>query len=125
MSTIQTRLYFIENDEYQHKMNEVYNDIQRMIDVKEYLTFNNINTPLVWIRYNPNSFKSNGRIINLKEEDKINNISKLIKNILESQDELKPMTIYYFYYDIKNNKLEVLNDPDYKEELKSIVYNFN
>jgi len=35
------------------------------------------------------------------------------------------MYIYYCYYDIKNNNLEVLNEADYKEELKSIVYNLN
>lgn len=118
-------LFYIENDEYQHKSNTVYHELQRMTDVKDYLIFNNIKTPLIWIRYNPNSFKINGRITSLKEEDKIIKVSNLIKNILENKDYLKPMSIYYCYYDIKNNKLEVLDDPDYNQELKEIVYNLN
>jgi hypothetical protein len=118
-------LFYIENDEYQHKSHDVSEEIQRMIDVKEYLDFNNIETPLVWIRYNPNSFKINGRNTYIDETIKLNKIIKLITDISLTEKPLEPMTIYYCYYDIKKDILEILNSESYPDKLKSIVYNIN
>jgi hypothetical protein len=76
--------------------------------------------PLIWIRINPDSFKIDDTKINMSKKEKIEKVVNLI-NYLSNIKDTAPLMIYYCFYNIINNKPEILKDEKYPEELKQVV----
>lgn len=93
-----------------------------MMEVKSAFLQDGNDIPLIFIRYNPDVFKIDGKLQKIKKKDRLKRYLDLIKELEEtSTEEMIPLTIYYLYYDMDGDKLEIFNDPDYSNDLKDNV----
>jgi uncharacterized Zn-finger protein len=112
-------LVFVEIDEEQHDGYGVSCDIKRMSDIRTSYTIEGCELPIIFIRYNPHTFKVNGNGVNIgrkyREQVLINYIKTIPKN-------LPPLTIQYMYYDVdSSNELLIWSDPEYPQSIKDLV----
>jgi len=115
-------IFLIENDENQHKSYELSCEIKRMNDCTYVLNNNENKLPIVWIRYNPDTFKINNECQKITKEQRIKKIIEFIEKCIENKDNIPGLSIYYFYYNLnKDKQLCIFDDPDYPEEIKSLV----
>ena len=110
-----------ENDEDQHKGYMISCDTRRMTEVRSVFTQDGNEMPLVFIRYNPDSFRIDGVLQKIKKKDRLKRYVELVRELENSEEEMMPLTIYYLYYDTTGDKLEIFYDPDYPQELKGNV----
>jgi len=57
----------------------------------------------------------------IKKKDRLKRYVELVKELENSEEDMMPLTIYYMYYDMIGEELEIFYDPDYPEELKGNV----
>lgn len=114
-----------ENDENQHSGYIISCDTRRMMEVKTALIQEGNDMPLIFIRYNPDSFRIDGELQKIKKKDRLNRYIELVKELEKKEEDMIPLTIYYLYYDVNGDNLEIFYDPEYPEDLKGnikIVY---
>jgi hypothetical protein len=92
-----------------------------MINTKSVLIQEGNNMPLVFIRYNPDSYCVGNQVQKTKKEDRIKRLVKLIKTISLEPRNCPPLSIYYLFYDMTNNEPTIFQDSDYVQEVKSLV----
>jgi len=109
-----------ENDEQQHEGYPIICDARRMIEVRSVFIQDGNEMPLVFLRFNPDAFRIDGQIQKIKKKDRLKRYVELVKE-LENSEEFMPLTIYYLYYDITDNKLNITYDTEYPTELKDNV----
>jgi hypothetical protein len=109
-----------ENDEQQHEGYPISCDARRMIEVKSAFIQEGNYMPLVFLRFNPDAFRIDGQIQKIKKKDRLKRYVELVKE-LENSEDLMPFTVYYLYYDITDNKLNITCDTEYPIELKDNV----
>lgn len=114
-------LFFIENDENQHKFNVLSCETKRMMDIKCALIQDGNDMPLVFIRFNPDKFTINDKRVYIPKKDRLKKCADLIKTISINKDTLMTLNIYYMYYNVTDNNLNILSDPDFPEEMKPCV----
>ena len=110
-----------ENDENQHEGYPISCDARRMTEVRSVFTQDGNEMPLVFIRYNPDAFRIDGELQKIKKKDRLKRYVELVKELENSYEEMMPLTIYYLYYNVNGDNLEIFYDPDYPEELKGNV----
>ncbi|CAN0054243.1 unnamed protein product, partial [Heterosigma akashiwo] len=90
-------IIFLEVDEDQHKYwnYTVSCDVSRMTKIYESITIGGNTLPVLFIRYNPDSFKHNGKNMKLKRDEKQSKLINTIQNVEFSQ----PLSIIYINYD--------------------------
>lgn len=109
---VNTHFVIIEIDENQHISKKC--EESRMVEI-----WNSLGLPVVFIRYNPDSFtdksgnKSNIRK-NIREDILIKWIKQSLNLKLQLIDGIQVVYLFYNGYDIANNKYERLNIPDFK-----------
>ena len=122
-----TRQQFIvclENDEGAHKDRPTSCEIKRMMDVSTACMLEGNSIPIVWIRFNCDTFCIDDTIQKVNMNDRYKHLQRLIQT-LESTTSFNPLTVYYMFYDYSiTHGLDILVDPDYDESLKKCVINY-
>jgi hypothetical protein len=114
-------MFFIENDEHQHDHYPVSCEIRRMINTKSVLIQEGNNMPLVFIRYNPDAYHVDNQVRKIKKEDRIKRLVQLIQTISQHPINCPPLSIYYLFYNMKNNEPIIFQDSEYIQDVKSLV----
>ncbi len=120
--TMHDILFFIENDEEQHKDNDVSYETQRMINIKLALSEYNVTLPIVWIRYNPHSYKVNNKAVRTPKDSRINKVVTYIQTCISNKETLPTISYCYCFYDTIDNKLCVQDDPEFINEIKETIH---
>jgi hypothetical protein len=110
-----------ENDEHQHKAEEISCETRRMIDIKNVFLQEGNDMPLVFIRFNPDGYRKNKILQNKTKEERLKRYIEIYNQIKADKENLKPVNIFYLFYDVKNDKLEILDDPEYPGDIKELV----
>jgi hypothetical protein len=76
-----------------------------------------IDTPLVFIRYNPHAFKVDGRT---KKTTAVERHQKLIELLerLKTQQPVQDVQVYYMFYNTTDKVPDALSDPEYYDSVK-------
>lgn len=110
---------FIEVDEFQHSAYGIVCDIKRMNEVYASLLVEGNTLPLVFIRYNPHSFKINGQTTKVTDKERHTSLLNTLNIVAEMEADLKPLSVIYLFYDCDvNNCPTILSDPEYDENIK-------
>ena len=88
-------ILFTECDEDSHCDRIVSCEISRMMKIQESLTMQNINKPVIWLRFNPDGFKRDGVTQRVLFKDRVKSVLDFMKNY-KPRDNFE---IHYFYYD--------------------------
>ncbi len=116
-------IFAIENDEHQHETYSLSCELRRMADVKSVFVQEGNTMPLVWIRYNPDTFYKGESKIKIDKKDRINKVVNLINKLSEVPENISPLTIYYCFYDTyKDGSLCIFDNIDFDSNLKSMTY---
>lgn len=122
MLTKDNCLIAIECDENQHKGYPVSCEIRRMNDI--YTSLLTGTPPLKgihWIRYNPDKFKIDDKESSYEGIKRLNKLKETIEKI-QNYPPKNNFTITYLFYDIFNNKPEIIIDKDFIDTFKEHVY---
>jgi uncharacterized Zn-finger protein len=109
---------FLEVDENQHKYNSytIACENRRMMEVFRTLVLEGNTLPIVFIRYNPNSFSRNDKRVKLIKEKR----EERLLHVLKNWDFLQDNGIFYMYYDTIDEEPSILEDPEYEESVKQL-----
>ena len=110
-------LFFIECDEDQHRQYDVICENDRMNKCINSLFIEGNRLPIVFIRFNPDTYRINNIIQKIKIQDRYN---QLYKFMIEFKPN-KPVSVKYLFYNEIDNKLEILKDPLYDKEFKKYL----
>lgn len=116
---IENNIIFIEIDENQHKYGNygIACDMKRMSKIIESLTIGGLTMPVLFIRYNPNTYFVDDIKCRVKQEDRQKTLIEYIKNYKSDPDKL--LQVQYMFYDIKDEKLVIHNSDEYNELFKN------
>jgi KRAB domain-containing zinc finger protein len=114
-------IVMLEVDEDQHRFGygSISCDLRRMAQIQESLTIEGNSIPIVFLRYNPNTFTVDDMIMKISKKDRERTLVQLLKNPFHLiWRKKKPIIIQYMFYDIKDGNAEILNDPEYNDVLR-------
>lgn len=109
-----TVVILLEVDEFQH--DEYACDVRRMGEVMSALTIEGNTLPIVFLRYNPDSFTVDGVRSTIKKKDREHRLVSFIKDVLSGAFPLdRPMSVQYMFYDTdtKDGVAEIWKNPDF------------
>ncbi len=115
---INNNIIFVEIDEYQHKYGYygIACDMKRMSKITESLILGGLALPILFIRYNPNSYSVDGKQCRVIQENRQKTLIEYIRNYKSDPDKL--LQIQYMFYDVNNDKLKLHDNEEYNEEFK-------
>lgn len=93
--------------------------MSRMAKITESLALGGNTLPVVFVRYNPDTFKVDGatkRVLKVERE------KQLVQFLRGMQTPLKPLSIQYMFYNCTDGVLDVVRDPDYNAEMKKCCF---
>lgn len=108
---------FLEVDEKQHQHYETRCELRRMSDVHRSLTLEGNTLPIAFIRYNPDAYRIDNRLIRTLKRQRE---QKLIDTINSWTFE-RPFGIHYMYYDTIEGAPAVFLDAAYNESYKKLA----
>lgn len=111
-------LFLLEVDEYQHDTYSQACETVRMYNVFESLTLGGNLLPIVFIRYNPDKFTIDDDEIKIYKSDRMEQVYDFITNYSFNG---KKYAIKYFFYDLVDDNLAILDDPEYNDEVKQFL----
>jgi hypothetical protein len=111
-------LFLLEVDEHQHESYPQACDTARMYNVFETLTLGGNTLPIVFIRYNPDKFTIDDDEIKVSKPERMEQVYDFITTYSHNG---KQYAITYFFYDLVDDNLAILGDPEYNEEVKQFV----
>lgn len=106
-----------EVDEYQHREYSQICETSRMNNIVSSLRLGGDDTPVVFVRYNPHSFKVDGtskRTARIERHTKICELLDSIK-IIEPANQIQ---VFYMFYDTISERPVVMTDPEYFDAVK-------
>ena len=113
-----------EVDEDQHGHYAVSCEAARMLNIEAARRVEGCELPHVTIRFNPHAFRVDGVLQKLPKQERRERFIQVMKEATEQA--IRPWSIIYMFYDAvtKDGVLRpcILDDPDYPECLKSLVY---
>lgn len=114
----------LEVDEDQHCGYGVNCEVRRMTDIASCLHIEGNTLPVVFIRYNPDSFTMAGEGQRVSSSIRQMELIQVIRAIMETKKELSPLTIGYMYYDSDEYGMPfILDEPEYDNTIKECVVN--
>ena len=108
---------FLEVDERQHQAYTVQCEVRRMADVQLSLAMAENTFPIMFIRYNPNAYRVNGKAVRMTREER----EKRLVDYLRSVSFVQPFAVTYMYYDVLDGLPAVFDDPSYNESFKTVL----
>lgn len=110
----------IEVDEGQHSHISQSCETTRMNNVVTSWMLEGSDTPVVWIRYNPHTYKIDGKKQTMTHEERQKQLLNFLDDIeFDNQPQVR---VYYMFYDTDGGVPRVLDDPEYQETVKSWVF---
>jgi hypothetical protein len=88
-----------------------------MYSVFQSLSVEGNTLPIVFIRYNPDRYKVDSENIKICKQVRMKNILDFITTFKTES----PFNIKYMYYDLQDDKLEILTNPEYIEDVKEFI----
>lgn len=118
----ETFVCILECNEFQHNhYASVACDVSRANKICAALLAGGETRPVLICNFNPDSFQIDG-VTNPNKIKYEQRIQTLVKYINEpANTPTQPLTMVYFYYDIEDNQLAILNDPEFPVEMKECV----
>lgn len=110
-------VFFIEVDEYQHKHYEVVCEVKRMLNVLQSLHVDGNTLPIVFIRYNPDSYYVDGGKQLVTDNTRLEQLCDFI----ESFKPERRQSIKYMYYNETDGQTDIVLHPDYIDDVKQFV----
>ncbi|PNH01079.1 Zinc finger protein [Tetrabaena socialis] len=115
------RVIFLEVDEEQHKFGSYGSascDMKRMSRILESLADGGNTLPLVFLRYNPNVFTVNGKVVKKLKAARESELVSLLENPASEVFSCdRPIVIQYLYYDVVGCHAAVTRDPEYNAHI--------
>lgn len=119
----QAFIVLLENDEEAHKSRPVSCEVKRMMDVYSSFSMDGNTLPVIWVRFNCDSYRIDGTLQKKKQSERFSFLETFLHN-LEKQDHV-PFSIQYLFYDCitveKELELELFSNEDYNEDIKQYV----
>lgn len=113
-----THTILLEVDEDQHKYsNTISCDVRRMMDSISAIRIGGNELPLLFIRYNPDSYKINGIMQKTLKKDREETLIKFINNYIPE----KQLEIKYMFYDMHDNKPSITFSSEYSKDIKKCI----
>jgi hypothetical protein len=126
------RVVFLEVDERQHKYGyengQISCDMKRMANVMDSLMLEGNTLPVCFVRYNPDSFRVDGKLQKIAKRDREAKLVSLLQDPSALFPTTAPLSILYCFYDSVNNdsgKLTTLvtQEPEYHSEMMKCCLN--
>ena len=115
-------VHFIENDENQHNDRNISCECARMINVQSSLMLEGNTLPIMFWRFNPHNYKKNTVRQKHTVDQRVQYLVQQIQHFSSlPKEQILPLTIHYICYTMLNNKLEIMEDPEYEDCLKPCV----
>ena len=115
-------LIVVECDEFQHRDYAISCETRRMNDAyTSVITDKNPLKGVHWIRFNPDAFNIDGIKKQYSINDKLNKLKATIIDI-QNNPPKNNFSITYLFYNIVDNKPEIIIDDDYPEHFKENLY---
>jgi len=105
----------LEVDEHQHLGYGVGCELSRMTKCVEALRTAGNETPIMFVRYNPHGFASNGRASRVPRDERQEKLAELLCQILASKEVPYVAICYAFYDSGLDGRPAILSDPEYPE----------
>jgi hypothetical protein len=89
-------LVCLENDEGQHKDRMVSCELRRMTDVAGAFMLDGNSLPVVWIRFNCDSFQVDGQKVKVLKKDKFKVLGKFLQDLQGTKEPPPQFSVHYF-----------------------------
>ena len=106
-----------EVDEYQHREYSQVCETSRMNNIVSSLRLGGDETPVVFIRYNPHSFKVDGATKRTARAERYTKVCELLDKIKVTEHG-EHIHVFYMFYDTVSELPVVLTDPEYFDAVK-------
>lgn len=110
-------IIFLEVDEQQHTWYPMSCETRRMAQIFQTLMIENNTMPIVFLRYNPDTFYIDGKKSKILKQER----HKILLEEIEKCSAFTKNTIKYLFYDTDENKLSLLNDSEYLPDILPLV----
>ena len=111
-------IIFLEVDEHQHRFgyDSVNCDLKRMSYVMESLVYDGNTVPILWLRYNPNTYYENEIKQSIRQYEREEILVDFMRNWSPGSD----MEIKYFFYNLIDGELEIHRNEEYDDYFKTL-----
>ena len=106
-----------EVDEYQHREYSQVCETSRMNNIVSSLRLGGDETPIVFVRYNPHSFKVDGATKRTARDERYTKVCELLDKI-KAMEHGEHIHVFYMFYDTVSELPVVLTDPEYFDAVK-------
>jgi hypothetical protein len=115
-SVLNNFILFMECDEHSHMDYDVSCEVSRMMKIQESMVLQDITKPIVWIRFNPDSFKIDDTTQKILFNDRAKTVVDFIKIHQPSND----LEIHYFFYD--QYKIDDIQNYTSSNDIKELFH---
>jgi hypothetical protein len=117
LETVHHRV-ILEVDEHQHKevSYSIECDLSRMLYVLSAIKCSQNDRPVLWIRFNPHAYSVDGVRQKTSRRDRYR---ALVETLRQPRDER--FVLLYMYYDVREGRPTILDDPDFHADVKQHV----
>jgi hypothetical protein len=115
------QVFFIEVDETQHSDKDQSCETSRMLRIVESLTIGGNTTNIIFIRFNPDTFKENGKTTRVPLKERHATILHLIQTIVTD----RPFSVIYKYYNTIDERLVIMDDDDFPDVFERYILQIN
>lgn len=114
-------IIFLEVDEHQHRFGNysVLCDLNRMSKIVESLITDGNTLPLLFLRINSDGYKVDGQTKRCTKKTREEVLINFLNNWTFKENS-PALQLQYMYYDVKDEKLAIHEDPDYYEAVKEL-----
>ena len=115
-SVLDNFILFMECDENSHMDYDASCEISRMMKVQESIVLQGITKPILWLRFNPDSFKRDDITQRILFRDRVKIVVEFIKTYRPSNH----LEIHYFFYD--QFKIDDINYYMKRAEISGLLF---
>jgi hypothetical protein len=115
-SVLDNFILFTECDENSHMDYDVSCEVSRMMKIQESMVLQGITKPVVWIRFNPDSFK----IDDITQKILFNNRAKTVVDFIKKHQPSNDLEIHYFSYD--QYKIDEIKNYTSSNDIKQLFH---
>jgi hypothetical protein len=116
-------IVLLENDEEAHSSRPVSCEVKRMMDVVSSFTMDGNTLPILWVRFNCDTFRIDGTVQKKKQAERFEGLETFLHRLEEQHH--PSFAIHYLFYDCltidHQPQLELFSNEDYHEEIKQYV----
>lgn len=107
----------IEVDENQHAGYQISCEVARMMDSAACIRLGGETRKLLWLRLNPDAYKTDGSTIRTPKKDRYKHMERVIRTYVPTRD----MAVMYLYYSTQDGVPCIVDDPEYPSSFKDFI----